>query len=136
MSTCRRELLRATAIAALVGLGTATTACRKDVPAPPPLPAPAATPAPPPAPPPAPTSPEDPSAAKIVVDTNGKITFNGKAATLDEVKKVLADPQQKPASILYQRLGYPADPSPEGAPIVHDLLLALQDSKIPMRMQR
>src|SRR5437762_1716656 len=123
------------ALAVVLGL-CAGGACKKDEAAAP-APATVAAPAAPPtaAPPPAPAAPAA-GLARIVVTNQGTITVNGKPSTLDQVKTLLASATDRPTSIEYSREDRDHDPTPEAAPVVHGLLSAIMDSKIPVKMAR
>jgi hypothetical protein len=88
----------------------------------------------PPAPAPAPAPPAA-GAARIVVNNQGAITVNGQPSSLEQVKALL-NGAARPTSIEYSREDRDHDPTPEAAPKVHELLSAIMDSKIPVKLVR
>lgn len=102
---------------ALFGLG----ACKKDK-----DPAPAAAPVALPA-------PAAVTVAKVKVTNDGIITLNGRTVTVADLKTALTSPATRPASILYQRVNAAQDPTPEAAPLVHEVLTTIMDTKLPVR---
>lgn len=79
-------------------------------------------------------APGAPRVANIKITNDGVLTLNERAISLEALKASLADAAAKPTSIVYERPNRDQEPTPEAAPLVHAVLTAILDSKIPTRM--
>ena len=71
--------------------------------------------------------------ATVKVSNAGVISYDGKTVKMEDVKAILADPSKRPTEIEYSR-DRSKQPTATGAPIVHELLQTLVDSKVSIRM--